>query len=85
MAFVPVSTITCKYSCVECGLHRVEVEVPARSDDPAEDAVTWLEKIATPALVRDHERRSPNCHPKTFSEVMIPVTGVDKIGGVAIQ
>ncbi len=72
------SHIECKYSCSLCGLHRVSVMVAART---TEDVAVWLEQIATPALVNDHEARSPGCHPATLSELLIPITGASKIGG----
>lgn len=70
-------TITVKYSCPLCGLSRVECDVPARGD---EDVVVWMEQ--TIAVVgRDHARRSPACHPERLHDLMIPMTGVDKVGG----
>jgi hypothetical protein len=72
--------IDCKYSCGECGIHRAVVSVPARTGETVTD---WLEKIAVPHLVADHEARSPLCRPKSFSEVMIPVTGASQIGGIS--
>ena len=71
-------TIQVKYSCGQCGIHRVVVDVTARS---TEDVAEWMERILTPSLVRDHEARSPHCQPKSLTEVLIPVTGTEKIGG----
>ena len=68
-----------KYSCFACGLHCVTCRVPARG--VKEDVVDWMRKVVSPHLVRDHEARSPECRPKTLSEVMIPMTGTDRIGG----
>lgn len=73
-------TIEVLYSCRVCGLMRVPVQVPARGE---EDVVAWVEKVLTPALVADHKRRSFLCRPDTLSDVMIPVTGADKVGGAA--
>jgi hypothetical protein len=70
--------IHCLYSCHLCGLHRVGCNVPERRDD--QDVVEWTREVMTPALCRDHGRHSPNCHPKVFDEVMIPVEGTDRIG-----
>ena len=78
----PSATIKIKYSCCLCGILRQEVEVIARTD---ENVVEWLQGIATPAMMSDHALRSPECHPTKFSEVMIPITGVDKVGGPALN
>ena len=75
-----IATIKIQYSCVMCGIKRQVVEVPART---AEDVVVWMKQIMTPALVRDHEARSPFCHPKTLSEVLIPIEGASQVGGAA--
>lgn len=74
--------IVCEYTCGLCGVVRAKVEVEERGE---EDVIEWTTKVMTPALVRDHEMRSPNCHPKKFTEVYIPITGAKKIGGPAIQ
>lgn len=70
--------IECKYSCFLCGLSRVVFKVRART---VEDITTWMEDVLTPALVADHSLRSPNCHPDTMSELLVPITGSSKIGG----
>jgi hypothetical protein len=77
-----IPVIACKYSCPLCGLRRVTVYVSIRLN---EDVVEWMNKQVTPALMRDHEFRSPGCRATEFSEVMIPVTGANKIGGPTIQ
>ena len=76
-------TIRCMYSCASCGLTKVAVEVPAREE--SQIVTDWVNKVAAVELARDHERRSPNCHPKTFTEVYIPISGARIIGGPAIQ
>lgn len=74
-------TITVKYSCRDCRLHRVTVSVPARD---SEDVADWMK--ATVRLVSaDHARRSPACHPKALSELLIPMDGTQKIGGPAVN
>ena len=75
-------TIAVRYSCYECGLRRIPVDVPART---GEDVVMWMRAILTPALVADHQKRSPRCRPETFAEVMIPMTGTDRVGGAPVQ
>lgn len=75
-------TVAIRYSCDECGLKRVSVDVPART---GEDVKMWFEAILTPALVADHQKRSPHCHPKELSEVLIPMTGTDRVGGAPVQ
>ena len=74
--------IKVKYSCALCGIRRREVDVPARG---TEDVVAWLRDVATPALIRDHQRTSPHCQPTSLSEVMIPVSGTEKVGGPVVQ
>jgi len=69
------------YSCQRCGLELVTCDVPARED---EDVRLWMDR--TVRLVwDDHARRSPHCHPDTLSEMRIPMTGADRIGGPAVQ
>ena len=74
-------TIGVKYSCALCGLHRVTVDVQAREDEPIGE---WMEAMAR-QLAEDHEKRSPICHPKQLTEVMVPMTGAVKLGGPALQ
>ena len=62
--------LTVKYSCTLCGLHRVTCGVEQRVD--GQDIVEWMESLGE-ALSRDHDKRSPGCHPKSLSEVMIPL------------
>lgn len=75
-------TITVKYSCSECGLHRVECAVEERG--PEQTVVEWMDKV-TWALSRDHDRLSPGCHPQQLSELMIPMTGRKSVGGPVVQ
>ena len=75
-------TITVKYSCNGCGLHRVECPVPART---VEDVVFWTEQILGRAVGEDHANRSPFCTSRTMSEVMVPISGAEKIGGSVVN
>jgi len=74
-------TITVLYSCHGCGLSKVTCEVPART---TEEIVNWVQNVMGPALRVDHDSRSPNCT-SNLADVMIPISGADKIGGPAIQ
>ena len=74
-------TIIVKYSCHGCGLTKVDVAVPARE---SEDVVTWMDQTVRLAGA-DHRRRSPHCHPKAVQDLMIPMTGRDRIGGPPVQ
>ena len=75
--------ITCKYSCGECNLHRVEVLVPAR---PAEmDVTRWVKDVAAYCIYADHCCRSPKCTANTMIEMMIPITGAERIGGPSVS
>ena len=74
-------TITVFYSCLLCGLQKAACVVPARED---EDVRVWMDSTIRRVSV-DHDMRSPNCHPDTLSELMIPMTGTDRIGGPILQ
>lgn len=74
-------TITVLYSCPECGLDRVPVQVPARDE---ENVIVWMEQTGE-HLSLDHARRSPNCHPAQLKDIMIPIVGAEKVGGPAVQ
>ena len=76
-----VLTVEVLYSCDECGLKKIAVPVPARMGDEP-NVVVWMETICVPLLAQDHRRRSPECHPPTLKEIMIPVTGADRVGGI---
>jgi hypothetical protein len=77
-----VVLIDCMYSCTLCGIVKAHVNVRARE---LENVLEWTENVLTPALVKDHDRRSPHCHPKSFSEVYIPMTGAKMVGGPCEQ
>lgn len=74
-------SIVLKWSCFQCGLHRVELSVPARGD---EDVLTWVAAVAT-AAGEDHDRRSPDCVIDALGELLIPIGGAEKIGGPAVS
>ncbi len=68
------------YSCLICGLKDVACEVPAREE---EDVIVWLHNSML--FVRDdHGRRSPKCNSDRASDIKIPMTGANKIGGPTI-
>lgn len=73
--------ITCKYSCPPCGLKRVALDVPARS---VESVTAWMDATVR-RISADHRRRSPHCHAPKLEELLIPMTGTDKVGGPAVQ
>lgn len=76
----PAVTIAVKYSCVGCGLVRAEAVVPAREE---EGVVEWVEQTIR-RVAADHARRSSWCV-GILTDLMIPITGVEKIGGPPIQ
>lgn len=76
MSEIPL-TVRVQYSCPLCGLFKVHCDVPARGD---EDVLVWMEQTIA-ALSHDHHARSPQCHPGELKDVMIPMTGTDRIGG----
>jgi hypothetical protein len=71
------------YSCPSCGL--VQVEAKVRFRESSEDVLHWMDQVVTPGLARDHQRRSPTCHPTGLRDVKIPVTGADWIGGPCLN
>lgn len=52
--------ITAKYTCKQCGLTEVEIQVPARQS-PNSDVKDWVEGVVGQSVRRDHHRRSPDC------------------------
>jgi hypothetical protein len=76
-------TITVKYSCHQCGLHRAEVEVRLRK--PNEDVAEWVEMIVGWDVKVDHSMRSPLCSAVSVQDLMIPIEGRSMVGGPVIQ
>ena len=76
--------INIKYSCLKCGLKNIELAVPARVDED-EDVVAWMQNAVGLNIKKDHTLRSPECPADSAQEVMIPMTGTDRIGGPTIQ
>jgi len=58
-------------------LRDVVVPVKARTE---EDVVEWMHMVER-VLSIDHRKRNPQCVPDTLSEVKIPMTHSDRIGG----
>ncbi len=75
------TTVSIRYSCHLCGIEKAAVDVPARGE---EDLEKWM-AVMIHALGNDHQKRSPNCHPQSLSDIMIPMTGTDRVGGPVIQ
>lgn len=69
------------YSCSLCGLTKIGCQVRAREN---ESVIDWMNTMGL-ALSNDHRRRSPDCHPIQLDNIMIPITGADKIGGPELQ
>lgn len=63
-------SVELRYSCRDCGLHRVSCTVPARTAD--QDVVEWVEASMRLAAA-DHHRRNPGCRPREFAEVLLPM------------
>lgn len=70
------------YTCEECGLKDREVKVRARG---SEDVVTWVENICIIGVAADHLMTSPRCRATHMTNLKIPISGADKIGGVIKQ
>jgi len=68
------------YTCEPCGLKDVRVTVRHRKQ--GEDIRTWMEEVSR-RVGNDHASRSPNCHPKTLSNLKIPLEG-DGSSGIGV-
>lgn len=77
-AIVPTTRVL--YSCDGCGLTKIAVDVPARTD---EDVGDWVHSTAV-LLGADHDRRKPRCRSGKV-DMMIPATGTDRVGGAPVQ
>jgi hypothetical protein len=71
------------YSCPLCGIVKAKVKVNARVE--GQDIMDWMTNVCVMALAADHEKRSPNCHPTHFGDIMIPIAGSQIIGGPSVQ
>lgn len=78
-----IETITVKYSCKGCGLHRVEVEAPCRPDPM--DVVIWVQNVVGAYVQTDHKQRSPHCQSQEMSDLMIPIENRDYVGAPVKQ
>jgi hypothetical protein len=56
------------YSCPNCELQNVAIDVSARGD---EDVDTFM-KNTIMAVTKDHYRRNPGCRPATLPDIAIP-------------
>lgn len=74
--------ITIKYSCDACGLRDTELSVPGRE---GEDIMEWMEKTVGQHIRKDHYVKSPSCDAESVQNLMIPITGAQKVGGPAIN
>lgn len=77
---IPI-TIKVRYTCTLCATLDVVVTVPARGD---EDVGKWLDQTAA-YIGDDHRRRSPKCVARKMTNLKIPITGADKVGGPIIE
>lgn len=74
-------TIEVKYSCVLCGLSRVTLPMQAREGEPLDE---WMQAL-TRQIQEDHLKRHPLCVAEKITEVLIPFTGTEKVGGPVLQ
>lgn len=75
-------TIGVLYSCRTCGLKDVTVQVRAREDN--EEVVAWMEACGK-VLGADHFLRNPHCRTESLSDIKIPITGADRVGGAPVE
>lgn len=73
-------TIDVLYTCSDCGLVKAACSVPARVDEDVRD---WMDNTLI-HVASDHRRRSPRCKADRV-DLMIPVTGADRIGGPSLH
>lgn len=78
MADVP--TITCKYTCHQCGIRQKNVEVRARK--ATESVVEWMFDIRL-FISMDHRKTSPLCTSESM-DLMIPIADQNKPLGTAV-
>lgn len=76
-------TITIQYSCSSCGLHDAEVAVTARLQQM--DVVVWVQEVMGRAIAENHVSRSPRCQAVMMSDVKIPISGAEWVGGPVVQ
>ncbi len=74
--------ILCKYSCNVCGLRRVPISVPVRQAE--EDVADWMNGVVR-QVGEDHQRKSGGCPATELTELMIPMSGTDYIGGPRVH
>ena len=77
--------ITIRYSCPDCGLVDVSVQVPAREDPEPEGVIRWMEKVVLPTVGADHHTRSPKCNPKELKDLKIPIDKSSEFLGQQIE
>lgn len=77
--------ITVQYSCPECGLKDVPVQVPAREDPDENAVVPWMHEQVIPSVTADHDKRSPKCHPKELKDLKIPLPPGSEFVGQQIE
>jgi len=74
--------ITVYYSCNICKLEKIPCEVPARKENEKLDE--WMENTVI-ILGKDHKTRSPKCKSKQLNNLILPMTGANRVGGPTIQ
>lgn len=76
-------SITIRYSCTECRIDQVALDVPARMSDDV-DVHDWLRETVR-RVAADHRRRSPACRSELISDLAIPTTGTRRVGGPRVN
>lgn len=59
-----------------------EAAVKVLERSPGTDIVHWMETIMTPAIARDHHKRSPTCYAGKMDYVKIPFDEASGVVGV---
>lgn len=74
-----MADIKCLYSCRQCGLEKIPVPVPERTEK--EEVTDWV-KAAANLMGRDHLFRSSGCQSGRL-DIMIPApAGTSRVGEV---
>lgn len=71
--------ITVLYSCELCGIIDKPVQVPAREHHEI-DVAHWMREVVGRSISLDHEQASPTCHPKSLTNIKVPLSGAEFIG-----
>jgi hypothetical protein len=79
-----MNTIQIEYSCKHCGIKDRKIDVRMRNQN-RENVIEWMQGPVVQTVSFDHRQQSPLCKATHIDEVKIPYTGVEYIGGPAVN